>query len=264
MNREDILAGLDVGHIDTKVVLMRNKEILYYCKEPTKFDPLASAEKAISSALNHLGISQDGLFGVITTGIYRDLIKKGPYNVIKSVTEYEADAKGALFLDKDSDIVIDVGGNIAKVIHFNNKGDLLDVVENDKCADGLGIFYKTITMAFGLDEERTSDLALKSEKNLSLAIQCPISAELDAIDLIFQGYDISDVINAVFIYVAERIFAMCTYMPLKDRVVLAGGLAKSKAFIYHLSRLMGKELKVLEPPEYIGAIGAVISYEGIK
>jgi len=45
---------------------------------------------------------------------------------------------------------------------------------------------------------------------------------------------------------------------------MAGGLARSRALINHISRLMKKELKVLEYPEYVGAIGAVISYEGGK
>ncbi len=262
MDREKIMAGIDTGHIDTKVVLMRGREILYYHKEPTWFNPLASAEKTINYCLNHSGIGSDKLTGIIATGIYRDLLKQAQLNIIKTVSEYEADARGALFLDGDSETIIDAGGNIVKVIHYSKKGDLLDVIENDKCADGLGIFFKTMTKTLGLNEEQISDLALKSEKRLQLGVQCGLSAELDAIDLISQGYDISDVADAIFRFIAERIFSMCTYIPKRDKFVIAGGLARSKALIYHLSILMERELKVLENPEYIGAIGAALSYEG--
>lgn len=259
MGREKILAGIDSGHIDTKVVLMKGKEILYCYKISTYLDPLVSAQKAISSSLSHLGISEDELAGIIITGIYRRLTQQGPLNIIKTIPEYEADAKGALFFDKDSRTIIDLGGNIIKAIHFDSNGNLLDVIENDKCADGLGIFFTTMSKVLGLNMEEASDLAIKSEKDLSLAIQCGLSAELDAIDLISQGYDLSDIANAIFRFIAERVFSMCTYMLSLNGIVIAGGLAKSKAIIHQLSRMMKRELKVLEPPEYVGAIGAVMS-----
>jgi len=54
---------------------------------------------------------------------------------------------------------------------------------------------------------------------------------------------------------------MCTYMPLTKEIVVAGGLAKSPALIKHLSRLLQQDVTVLSFPEYVGAIGAVVSYE---
>jgi activator of 2-hydroxyglutaryl-CoA dehydratase len=53
-------------------------------------------------------------------------------------------------------------------------------------------------------------------------------------------------------------------MPLTKEIVVAGGLARSPALIKHLSRLLQQDVTVLSFPEYVGAIGAVISYEGEK
>jgi len=264
LSKEGVFLGLDVGHINTKCVLMRDKKILYCGKESTLFDPIGSAQKAMDQVLNRFRISKDELSGIIITGIFRELVGQHSIDKIKTVSEYEAVAKGALFLDGNSRIVIDAGGNIIKVIHYDQKGELIDVVENDKCADGLGIFYTSMVNAFGLNEEEASDLALKSKRDISIAIQCVLSAELEARDLISQGIDISDVVSAILKFVAERIYSISTYMPLGDGTVMAGGLARSRALINHISRLMKKELKVLEYPEYVGAIGAVISYEGGK
>jgi activator of 2-hydroxyglutaryl-CoA dehydratase len=61
---------------------------------------------------------------------------------------------------------------------------------------------------------------------------------------------------------SERVAAMCTYMPLTKEIVVAGGLAKSPALIKHLSSLIRQEVSVVDLPEYVGAIGAVMSYEG--
>ena len=143
-------------------------------------------------------------------------------------------------------------------------GTLLDVIQNDKCADGLGIFYTTMAKAMGLSEQELSELALKSTRNVSVAIQCALSAESEAIDLMCQGVDIADVANAVSKFIVERVAAMCTCMPLAQEIVVAGGLAKSEALVKHLSGLLKQEVSVLNLPEYVGAIGAAISCEGGK
>jgi activator of 2-hydroxyglutaryl-CoA dehydratase len=51
-------------------------------------------------------------------------------------------------------------------------------------------------------------------------------------------------------------------MSLAQEIVVAGGLAKSRTLIKHLSGLLKQDVSVLNLPEYVGAIGAVISYEG--
>ena len=261
MNKGKILAGLDLGHVNTKVIIMRGQEILGYCTVPTGFDVVAAAQTVLNHALDNVGISRGELAGIVATGIFRDMIKVPPLNVTRTVPEYVADAKGALFLNKNSRTVIDVGGNIHQAIRYDQNGNLLDVIQNDKCADGLGIFYTTIAKAIGLSEQEMSELALKSTKNVSIAIQCVVSAESEAIDLMCQGMDIADVANAILRFIAERVAAMCTYMSLAKEIVVAGGLAKSKALIKHLPSLIKQDVSALDIPEYVGAIGAVISYE---
>ena len=264
MNKGKILAGLDVGHVYTKAVIMRGQEILGYRTVPTGCDIVAAAEAALHHALDNVGISRGELIGIVSTGIFRDMVKVPPLNVTTTIPEYVADAKGAFFLNKNSRTVIDIGGNTHKAMHYDQNGNLLDVIQNDKCADGLGIFYTTIAKAIGLSEQEMSELALKSTKNVSIAIQCALSAESEAIDLMCQGVDIADVADAVSKFMGERVAAICTYMPLTKEIVAAGGLAKSPALINHLSGLIKQDVSVLSLPEYVGSIGAVMSYEDGK
>jgi predicted CoA-substrate-specific enzyme activase len=264
MNKEKLLAGIDAGHINTQAIIMKGQEILGYCTTPTGFDVVDAAQTALNDASEHAGISIGELGGVIATGIFKDMIEGPQLDEATTVPEYVADAKGALFLNKDSRTVIDIGGNIHKAIYYDQNGNLLDVIQNDKCADGLGIFYTHMAKALELSEQEMSELALKSTKNLSIAIQCALSAESDAIDLICQGSDLSDVADAISKYVAERVADMSTYMSLTKEVVVGGGLAKSQAVIKHLPGLLKQDVSVLNHPEYVGAIGAVISYEGGK
>ena len=260
MNKGKILAGLDVGHVNTKTVLMRGQEILGYSTASTGFDVVAAAQTALNHALANVGISRGELAGIVATGIFRDMTKGPPLNVTRTVPEYVADAKGALFLNENSRTVIDIGGNIHKAVHYDQNGILLDVIQNDKCADGLGIFYTTIAKAVGVSEEELSALALKSTKHVSVAIHCAASAESEAIDLMCQGMEIADVADAISRFIGERVAAMCTSMSLAQEIVVAGGLAKSKALMKHLPGLLKQEVSVLNLPEYVGAIGAVTSY----
>jgi len=260
MNNEKVFAGLDAGHITTKAVIMSGREILGYSTAPTAFDVVAAAETALNRAIDASKISRRELAGIVGTGIFRESLKGPPLNVTMTIPEYAADAKGAFFLNRDSRTVIDIGGNIHKAMHYDQNGNLLDVIQNDKCADGLGIFYTGIARALGLNEQELSESALRSTRDVSVAIQCALSAESEAIDLMCQGVDTADVANAVSKFMSERVAAMCTYMPLTREIVAAGGLAKSDALIKHLSRLIKQDVTVLELPEYVGAIGAVMSY----
>jgi activator of 2-hydroxyglutaryl-CoA dehydratase len=133
------------------------------------------------------------------------------------------------------------------------------VIQNDKCADGLGIFYTTMAKALGVSEEELSELALQSTKRVSVAIHCAASAESEAIDLMCQGADVADVADAILRFIVERVAAMCTTMPLEKEIVVAGGFAKSKALMRHLQGLLNQDVSVLSLPEYVGAIGAVMS-----
>ncbi|MBN1106894.1 MAG: hypothetical protein JXL84_26060 [Deltaproteobacteria bacterium] len=262
MNKGKLLAGLDAGHIHTKAVIMRGQEILAYCTVPTGFDAVAAAQAALQEASDNTGISSSELGAIVATGIFAELMKAPPLNVTGTVPEYVADARGALFLNEHAGTVIDIGGNIHKAIRYDLDGNLLDVIQNDKCADGLGIFYTNMAKALGLSEQEMSALALASTRNLSIAVQCALSAESDAIDLMCQGADIADVADAISRFIAERVADMCTYMSHTKEIVVAGGLAKSQAIIQHLASLLKQDLSALRLPEYVGAIGAAISHGG--
>lgn len=264
MNEGRTLAGLDAGHVNTKAIIMREQEILAYGTVPTGFDVVAAAQTALNHVLDNVGISSGELTGIVATGIFRDVIDLPSLSVTRTVPEYIADARGALFLNKDSRTVIDIGGNVQKAIRYDQNGSLLDVVQNDKCADGLGIFYTTMAKAMGLSEQELSELAVKSTRNLSIAIQCALSAESEAIDLMCQGMDMADVADAISRFIVERVANMCNFMSLTKEIVIAGGLAKSQALIKHLPSLIKQDVTVLNLPEYVGALGAVISYEGGK
>jgi len=262
MTKGKLQAGLDAGHINTKAIIMKDQEVVGYGTAPSGFDVAGAAQTALNNACEDAGVSVGDLGGVVATGNFKDVVESSSLNVAGVVPEYKSAAKGALFFNKDSRTIIDIGGNVHKSVEYTSDGELLDIIQNDKCADGVGIYVTTMAKALGMSEEELCDLATKAKKDLEVAIQCGLSAETDAIDLLCQGEDIADVAAASLKYVAERVADMSTYMKLKKEIAVAGKLAKSEVIIKHLSALLKQDISVLEQPEYIGAIGAVLSYEG--
>ena len=74
MNKKRILAGLDVGHVNTKAIIMRGEEILGYCTEPTGFDPVVAAEGALKNALKTAGVAGNELAGMVATGDRKSVV----------------------------------------------------------------------------------------------------------------------------------------------------------------------------------------------
>ena len=78
-----------------------------------------------------MGIARGELAGIVSTGVFRDMIKVPPLNVTRSLPDYAAAAKGALFLNRNSRTVVDIGGNVHKAIRYDQDGNLVDVIQNE-------------------------------------------------------------------------------------------------------------------------------------
>jgi len=252
------VAGIDSGHVDTKAVVMSGGKVLGYASAPTRLDPATAAGTALNGALADAGMSQSELAGIVSTGIFRDVLESPALHVTATVSEHMADARGALFLNQKARTVVDLGGNVHKIIRFDRAGNLADVAQNDKCADGLGIFLSTAAHSLGLSEPELSELALGSTGSHAIAIQCSLSAQTDATDLVCQGIAAADVARAALGYVVERVASLCRSMPLAEEVVVAGGLAQSAALVGQLRTALGVHLSLPERPQYVGAIGAAV------
>ncbi len=253
-----LFAGIDAGHIDTKAVIMKDSDVLGYASGHTGLDPAAAARAVLDAALAKAGVSGDMLDGTFTTGIFRDVAGSERLHVNAAAPEDTADAAGALFLNPAARTVIDIGGNIHKIVRFDSNGNLIDVVQNDKCADGLGVFYTAAAGVLGMSEGQISEAASGARKNLAVAIQCAVSGESELVDLICRGAGAADAAYAVDGYVVERVASLCAAMTLEREILVAGGLARSSSIVERLGRAIGYDLRVPELPEYVGAIGVAM------
>ena len=128
--------------------------------------------------------------------------------------------------------MIDIGGNIHKAISYDQNGDLLDVIQNDKCADGLGIFYTSMARALGISEQELSELALKSTRDVCLwRFNAPCPPNRRPSTCCVRGRR-SQMLQMPSRDSSWSALPPCARtMPLKREIVVAGGLAKSQALI---------------------------------
>lgn len=249
-----IAAGVDVGNKFTKVVIMKDGQVLSKSMVLSGFDQKAAAADAFDRAVSEAGIGKNDVKFVVATGA-------GKGEVIyanETVTEVGADARGATFLFPSARSVIDVGAEEGRVIKCDDNGKIVDFAINDKCAAGAGSFTEAMARALEVPLEEMGPLALKSSKNIPMNAQCAVFAESEVVSLIHAKTSKEDISKAVHDAIAARIISMARRVGVDKDLVMTGGVGNNVGFIKSLGD--GLEMKVIVPeqPEYVSAIGAAL------
>lgn len=157
-----IIVGLDVGGSTTKIVAMRDREVLY--KSITSAgDPVASAYGALGKLINDLQISISDIDKINMTGVgagFPGIPMLGIETVV--ITEFEATGLGGLFLSGlEEAVVVSMGTGTAYLkANFNSVKHIIGSGVGGGTVVGLG---NAIT---GIDNpEKLSDLATTGDIN---------------------------------------------------------------------------------------------------
>ena len=174
-----------------------------------------------------------------------------------SRTELDCHGRGAAFYVKGPLLVIDIGGQDAKVIRLDANGQRLAHRMNRKCAAGTGSFLDEIALRLGIGVDRLDHLAAQSTEVLELSSFCTVFAGTELLTLIRAGKRPSDLAMAAYRSLVKRVVAMDV---LQGRVVATGGVVA-----YHptVARLLGEDMhaEVVVPPhpQEMGAFGAALA-----
>lgn len=249
-----ITAGVDVGNKFTKVIIMKDGQILSRSMVLSGFDQKAAVADAFDRAVCEAGIGKNDVMFVVATGA-------GKGEVIyanETVTEVGADARGATFLVPTARVVIDVGAEESRAIKCYDRGKIVDFVINEKCAAGAGSFIEAMARALEVPLEEMGPLALKSNKSIPMNAQCAVFAESEVVSLIHAKTTKEDISKAVHDAIAARIISMARRVGVEKDLVMTGGVGNNIGFIKSLGD--GLEMEVIVPgqPEFVSAIGAAL------
>jgi predicted CoA-substrate-specific enzyme activase len=249
-----IVAGCDVGSLTAKAVLMRDGTVIGQGITRTGPVPEASANTAMQLALDQAGVRIDAVSRCVGTGYGRHRITFG--DTVES--EIACHARGAVWQAASVRTVIDIGGQDAKAIRLDERGNVLQYQYNDKCAAGTGRFLEVIADALGIELDALGPLSEQATEHLTLSNQCVVFAETEILSLVNEGKETADIVCAMHQAVARRVVAMARSIGVAGDVAMTGGVARNSGMFEALREALGMPLVRVPHPQLNGAIGAAL------
>lgn len=256
-----ITAGIDVGIESLKAVILKDEEVVARGMGLSGgVNRGKSAEQVWKETLATAGLSPSDVSRVIATG-------QGKYDVHFAqdrIVEPVADTRAARFLYPPVTSVVDIGADQVRVVTLGSQDSILEVVMNQKCAAGLGIFLRTMARTLGMTLDEMSSIVTDAHTDITVHDGCAVFAELDALGLLNRNIPRQDIAQAIFEAVAVRINSILNEKtrPAKDSTVLVGGVSRNTAVINALKRRSGINFVIPEQAEYAGALGAALIAAG--
>jgi predicted CoA-substrate-specific enzyme activase len=248
-------AGIDVGSLTAKAVIMRDGLIIAHSVIRAEANPLRSAEESLGRALKAAGMSMEDIDACCSTGYGREEI---PF-AQKNVSEISCHGAGAFWMDKNVRTVVDIGGQDCKVISLDGRGAIVDFIMNDKCAAGTGRSLELLSRTLGVSLEELGSLALKSKRPAAISNKCSIFMELEVLQHVYQKRRTADIAAGIAEAVAKRVGALMCQMEIKSRACITGGVSKNPGVVKYLENLLSIDfIKLPYDPQVAGAIGAAL------
>lgn len=253
-----IIAGIDVGAISTKTVILNNNQFVAYNIIDTGLVPADAAVQSLEQSLNQCNMTREHLNYVIATGHGRRTVKFA--NTMKS--EIMACAKGAKQILPSTRIILDLGGQGIRIIRLDTQGTVDNFVTNDKCSSGTGCFLDAMAFALGVDLKHLGNLAENSTRAENISTKCTIFAESEVISLVARGKKMEDIIAGLHDSVAKKVASLTKpLLPMNlqpHSIFLAGGVGKNKGVVQALNKVLNYQIFVPNDPQVITAYGAAL------
>ncbi len=253
-----ITAGLDVGALFTKAVVLSGEVIAGWALAPTGESIGGTAEAALAQALDAGPVSRGSLEAIVATGAGK---KEVPFASAQAA-EVLCAARGIRFLQPEARGVLDLGGESTRVARLDERGAVLEFALNDKCAAGTGIFLDAMAQVLGIPVEQMGPLSLESSAAVSITSTCVVFAESEVVSQVHRQTPKKDILRGIHKSIAARVFGLTNRVGLGEQAMAIGGLARNAGIIACLEELMGRRIRVPENPQLVCALGAALIAAG--
>jgi predicted CoA-substrate-specific enzyme activase len=247
------LGGIDVGSVNTSVVIFEDARILsHFIVSSGESD--SEPRRAMEKALEVAGLEWGELATVVATGRGRS----GVDFAQKQSSEVVCQARGALWLFPTARTVINLGAESSRVISLNEYSKVQSFATNDKCAAGSGLFLESMAYLMEVSVAEMGDLALAAETAEEVSSRCAVFAESEVISHIHRGVAKERILAGLHRAVADRILDLVSRVTMQREVVLTGGVARNTALIKELEAKLGFAVCLPPEPQIVGALGAAL------
>ncbi len=249
-----ITAGIDIGSLTGKALILNDKEIIGWSLLPTGPDTSKIAKSAIDKALVQCGISMDDIEYIVSTGYGRVVV---PF-ADKSITEISCHAKGAHWFFPEVRTILDMGGQDCKAISCDENGKVTKFVMNDKCAAGTGRSMEIMAKILGVLLEDLGRLSFESNQPVKINNMCVVFAKSEVIDLLRNDVPKNNIIAGLCQSTSERIGLLMKSVDKKPEFAITGGIAKNIGIVRRIEEKLGMTSNICFEPQIVGALGAAI------
>jgi len=266
--QEGVTIGIDSGSSTTKVVVMKDNEIIGKGWLPTT-DPIKSVDEALEKALKEAGLSLKDVDAIGVTGPGRELVSEHVKAAL-NLEEVSVVSKGAALLaaqHKGDATVIDVGGMNNKLILIRD-GIATSFSLGGICGGSSGRFLEVASHRLDVDISDLGQLAMQSKakatERFELQSYCMVFGIQSLVVALASGIKREDVAAAACRSVAEQVYeTMIQEMEVRPPVIFVGGVSLVEGVKREFEDMLGVEIIVPPYSQYAGAVGMATLVSGV-
>ena len=248
--------GLDVGSTTVKIIVMNDKQETIYTDYTRHF---SDTKNTICNVLEKLAKDYpDDTFTMALTG--SGAMSAAKFLNIPFIQEVIACKRAVEKYLPETDVVIELGGEDAKIIYFDK---FIEQRMNGTCAGGTGAFLDQMASLLNTDTAGLNELAKDHKVIYPIASRCGVFAKTDIQPLLNEGSRKEDIAASIFqAVVNQTISGLACGRPIKGKVAFLGGPLSylpelRKRFIETL-QLKDDEILVPENAHLLVAKGAAL------
>jgi (R)-2-hydroxyacyl-CoA dehydratese activating ATPase len=248
-----VVAGADLGTECVKAVVMDGeRKIVGRATVPTRGYFQDCYQEAMGNALAEAQVPVGQLDAVAATGFGATCAPPAA----RRVTETLCHARGAFHHVGHAMTVVDIGGRDPKVVHLDERGEVLSSRSVRKCAVGIGTFLMFTARHLDVHPTRLMDLAGTADHPAPVGSYCSVFAEVEVIELLRNGASAGEISLGAMYSIADRILEMDR---LGSPVLVTGGVCEYfPGVVKALAQRSGCSVEVVPEPIMTGAIGAAL------
>lgn len=254
--------GVDIGSTTIKVIVLDNEGYIVFKTYERHYSQIPEKIKELLATIETFVGDEDVKFA-ISGSAGMGLAKK---TNIAFVQEVFALREAVSELEADTDVVIELGGEDAKILFLTGG---MEERMNGTCAGGTGAFIDQMATLLNVSVEDLDALSLKYETLYPIASRCGVFAKTDIQPLINQGANKADIAASIFQAVVEQtITGLAQGRKIKGKVLFLGGplcfnVGLRNRFVDTLK--LTPENTIIHPlGQYFVAMGAAIYADGTK
>ncbi len=255
--------GVDIGSTTIKMVVINEEEKLLYKTYRRHYSEIKNAFiKCLEDCRNTIDEFEEyELYTAVSGSGGMGLAEKLK---VEFVQEVVASTKAVQKYNPETDVIIELGGEDAKITYLKNG---VEQRMNGTCAGGTGAFIDQMASLLDMNATQLNEEAKDYKQIYKIAARCGVFAKTDIQPLINEGAEKADIAISIFhAVVMQSISALACGHPIKGNVAFLGGpltfLSELRKRFIEVLNLKPQEVIFPENSELYVAMGTALMSGG--